>query len=134
MSTGNVDILRRAWEAFNEGDPSVFLGLYDPAIVLCPDGAEPVVGAAAVERWFADQFSVFAGTYYVDIHQLVGAGDSVIAIGRARGRGKRSGVEVRSQVFYDVYTLRGGRLIRIDAMIHDMAAAYALVGLSPPHP
>lgn len=40
MTQDNVELVRRAYEAFNAGDPSVWLGLYDPDIVLvvAPNG------------------------------------------------------------------------------------------------
>ena len=34
MSQKNVETIRQAFEAYKSGDPSVFLDLYDPDIVL----------------------------------------------------------------------------------------------------
>lgn len=55
MSQENVELVRRADEAFNEGDPSVFLERYAPDIVLSVSSdllleTGPVMGAAEVEK------------------------------------------------------------------------------------
>jgi ketosteroid isomerase-like protein len=56
MSQENVESIRHAFEAFNKGDYSVFLALYDPDIVcVVPQGEiESGVfhGAEEVERYY----------------------------------------------------------------------------------
>ena len=44
MSQENVELLSRAYAAFNEGDPSVFLERYDADIVLWVSPSSPERG------------------------------------------------------------------------------------------
>jgi ketosteroid isomerase-like protein len=45
--------------------------------------------------------------------EFVDLGDSVVVTVRLRGRGRGSGVEIDA-LFYDVYTLRDGKIVRMD--------------------
>jgi ketosteroid isomerase-like protein len=45
--------------------------------------------------------------------EYVDRGDSVVVTVRLRGRGRGSGVEIDAR-FYDVSTLRDGKIIRMD--------------------
>jgi ketosteroid isomerase-like protein len=132
MSQENVETVRHAFEAFNEGDYSVFLKLYDRDIVLCvpPGVIESGVfhGAKEVERYYRRWFGPFGESARVEIEELIEAGDSVIAIHRERARGRLSGAEV-DRLSYSIHTLRGGKIIRIDHPATREAALEA-VGLS----
>jgi ketosteroid isomerase-like protein len=76
----NVGLVRRAYDAFNAGDPSVWLGLYDPDVVL-------VVSAGPVRD----------------------LGDRVLALGTTRLTGKGSGAETQLP-FTVVATFKGARI------------------------
>ena|SRR3989442_275754 len=133
MSQGNVEIIRHAFEAFNEGDFSVFLSLYDEDIVLriSPPSIESgsFYGAKAVEHHYRRFFAPFGETYRVEIEELIEAGDSVLVLHRARARGRRSGAEVESMTTAAIFTIRGGKIIRIDQPA-DREEALEAVGLS----
>lgn len=135
MSQENlVDLLRRAYDAFNAGDPSVWLGLYDPDIVLraAPNvSVEPgtVLGAEAVERWWTDFFRPFGKSFQVEVFDMIEAGDSVVVMQRNVARGRASGVEVGSLSAASVVTFRGGRVIRMD-LVESREAALRIVGRS----
>jgi ketosteroid isomerase-like protein len=45
--------------------------------------------------------------------ESIDGGDRVVVSGYFRGRGRGSGVEVDTG-FYDVYTLRDGKIVRVD--------------------
>ena len=133
MSQENLELLRRAYEAFNDGDPSVFLDHYDPDIVLWvgPHSIEAgtVLGAATVEQWFTEYFAPFGSSLRIDIEEFVEVGDSVVVLTIERARGRRSGAEITSRQHPIVYTLRAGKIIRID--LHaSRAEALEAVGLS----
>ena len=135
MSQENVETIRQAFEAYNSGDPSVFLDLYDPEIILCVSPAastEPgtFVGAERVEQWFQNFFSAFGRTFHIEVLELVEAGDSVVSIHRQTGRGHRSGIEVASPPVTAILTFRGAKVIRID-LPGSREEALAAVGLAP---
>ena len=59
--------------------------------------------------------------------EFVDVGDRVLVTIRMRGRGRETGIEVEARL-YDVYTLRGGLIVRMDEYA-DRAEALAAVGL-----
>ena len=132
MSQENVELLRTAFAAFNNGDPSVFLGLYDPDVVLRitpPDiDAGTYHGAEAVERYYDQFFAAFGGTYRIEIEKMIEVGDSVLAIHKARATGRRSGVPVEKAIHW-ICTMRGGKIIRFDHPA-TLAEACEIIGLS----
>jgi ketosteroid isomerase-like protein len=64
--------------------------------------------------------------YRVDVDQLADLGDHVLANTRHYGRGKSSGVESEQRIF-QLYTLRGGRIVRT-RMYYDEDEALNEVG------
>src|SRR5262245_52408601 len=133
MSQENVETIRHAFEAYNRGDPSVFLDLYDPDIVLRVSSSwiesGTYHGAEAVEHWYRRFFGTFGESYRITLTELIDAGESVIAIHDASGRGRLSGAEVERSSIPVILTMRGGKIIRIDHPI-DFDEALEAVGLS----
>ena len=84
----------------------------DPAIVWNPIEELPTQGHDAVRaslaRWKAEW-----DDYKVMPEEFVDRGDCVVVTVRLRGRGRGSGVEIDAR-FYDVYTLRGGKIVRME--------------------
>src|SRR5437764_11542802 len=118
MSQENVELLRRAYEAFNAGDPSVFLEHYDPNIVLwvSPSFTESgtFLGAAGVEQYFTEFFAPFGDSFRVVPDEFIEVGDSVIVLTTEHAQGRRSGAQVGSRQHPLIFTLRAGKIIRID--------------------
>jgi ketosteroid isomerase-like protein len=132
MSQGNVEVIRRAFDAFNGGDRLAFLQLYDDDIVLrigdftIESGS--YYGATEVEHQYARLFAPFGESYRVEISELIAVGDSVVVVHCARARGQRSGAEVGAPGAA-IFTLRGGKIIRIDQLA-DRSEALAALGVS----
>jgi len=112
MSLENVEVVRRAVEAYVAGDVSATETLLDPEVEwkqveepATAHGAEGVLQALA--RWDEvwDELHT-EGQEYID------AGDKVLALIRMRGRGKGSGVTVE-QSSYLLFTVREGRIVRM---------------------
>src|SRR5690348_16932468 len=133
MSQENVEAIRQAFEAYNSGDPSVFLDLYDPDIVLRVSTAYiesgTYHGAAEVEHWYRRWFASFGESYRMTLGELIDAGDSVVVTYDASARGRSSGAEVAWRSISLIFTMRGGKIIRIDHPI-DLDEALEAVGLS----
>ena len=112
MSQENVEIVREAWDAYSRGDYRLLEGFHDPHIVVISleDGA--LYGNDAVlanyKRW-NESWEWAEST----LEEVIGRGDRVFVAVRFHGRGRASGVEVDSR-FYEVYTLRAGKVLRID--------------------
>jgi ketosteroid isomerase-like protein len=112
MSEENVEVVREAWDAYSRGDYDRIAGFHDPHIVVVTleDGA--LYGNNAVlanyERW--DEAWEGAET---TLEEVIGHGDRVFVAARFHARGRASGVEVETRL-YEVYTVRDGKVLRID--------------------
>jgi ketosteroid isomerase-like protein len=114
MSQENVEIVRRAfaYEVYGVGDRAEAEAIFDPNVVMNPTNEWPSYGFDAMrsdmERWASafDELEVTA-------EEFIDAGDRVLVTAYHRGRGRGSGVEVDTR-FYELYTLRDGKVVRVD--------------------
>ena len=99
----------------------------DPAIVWNPIEELPTQGHEAVRASLADWKAEWED-YEVMPEEFVDGGDHVVVTVRLRGRGRGSGVQIDAR-FYDVYTLRDGRIVRMD-QFSERSEALEAAGLS----
>ena len=131
MSEENVDLLRRALEAFPRGEMEEMLSYMDPegefhsAIV---GGAEGNVyrGHDGFRRWYADSFESFEElrNEWSEFRDL---GDRVLALGHVKARARESGVELDSPLGFLV-TVRDGKVVRSEGFL-SRAEALEAAGL-----
>src|SRR3954469_3675738 len=132
MSHENVEIVRRALEAYAGGDIEEMLRYVDPrgelhsAII---GGAEGKVfrGHGGFRTWFAETTESFeelstALTEYRDL------GDRVLAFGHIHARGRGSGVEIDSPTGW-VFTVREAKVLTAEGYL-SAAGALAAAGLA----
>jgi ketosteroid isomerase-like protein len=132
MSEENVELVRRALEAFPRGDMEEMLSFMDPegefhsAIV---GGAEGNVyrGHEGFRRWYADSFESFEELRN-EWTEFRDPGNRVLALGRVHARGRESGVEIDSPMGW-VFTVRGGKLLKGEGFL-DPEEALEAAGLS----
>jgi ketosteroid isomerase-like protein len=108
MSQKNVEIVRR----FLSGEVDEALPYADPGIVWNPVEELPTQGHDAVRASLA-HWKAEWDDYKVMPEEFADMGDRVVVTVRLRGRGRGSGVEIDAR-FYDVYTLRDGKIVRMD--------------------
>jgi ketosteroid isomerase-like protein len=108
MAQDNVEIVRR----FLSGDVDEALAYADPGIVWNPIEELPTQGHDAVRASLA-HWKAEWDDYKVMPEEFVDMGDRVVVTVRLRGRGRGSGLEVDA-LFYDVYTLRDGKIVGMD--------------------
>jgi ketosteroid isomerase-like protein len=108
MSQENVEIVR----TFLRLDVEEALAYADPAIVWNPTEELPTEGHDAV-RSSLEYWKREWQDYELTTEELVDNGDRVVATVRLQGRGRGSGVEIDAR-FYDVFTLRDGKIVRMD--------------------
>ena len=130
MSAQNVEAVRNIYEAIARRDIPAFLGALDPVVELSSPKALPYGGTyrgpeEVGERYFAsflqhvdDDFELIADEYF-------DAGDTVIAIGRLRGRARESGAPFEALSFM-VWTLRDGKVVRQRYMLDTATVLKAL--------
>ena len=113
MSQENVEVVRRAIDAYNPGQDA--LDLFDPKIEWVTTGrfVEPDTyrGHEEVRRYvqaLRDDFEEL----HVEPHEPVNAGDHVIALVRFTGRGRLSSAPLDLE-FTFVFSLRAGKIVRV---------------------
>jgi ketosteroid isomerase-like protein len=131
MSQENVEIVRRGHEAFERGDLTTALELFDPDVVCytaapLPDPGE-YHGTEGFLQWFARWTEGFED-YVQHAEEYVEAGDHVIARVHQRATGAQSGVPVEDD-FWFLHTLRKGKIVRIGVHVSE-GQALGAVGLS----
>jgi ketosteroid isomerase-like protein len=137
MSQENVELVRRAYEVFNEGGPEAVIsaGIWSPEIVFdfSPSdipGLDVYRGHDEVRAFFEeDWFGAFPfEKWEVEVDELVDHGDQVIAISRQRGRGASSGAAAELEQGI-IFTLRDGEVVRAE-VYGDPEKALEAAGLS----
>jgi ketosteroid isomerase-like protein len=128
MSRENVEIVRELWEAYSRGDIERVIALSDPYVVLVTLEEGPLYGPDAVRANYARWMEAWREEPETTVEEVIGNGDHVVVIACFRGRGRGSGVRVAERL-YEVYTLRNGRVLRVDEF-SDRDQALEAVGLS----
>jgi ketosteroid isomerase-like protein len=108
MSQANVEIVRTflsvgVEEALTHADPGI---VWNPVEELPTHGHDAV--RTSLAHWKAEW-----DDYKLVPEEFVDMGDSVVVTVRLGGRGRGSGVEIDAR-FYDVYTLREDKIVRMD--------------------
>jgi ketosteroid isomerase-like protein len=130
MSSENVELVRRFYEAAAERRLTELRSAYTPDFELREDRSMPeadtLYGPQAVEQWSKKWAAMFDYTYIPrEIHE---AGERVVVEAVVRGRGKRSGAETES-IAYNVWTFRNGKFSSMDSY-YDRAEAFKAAGLA----
>jgi ketosteroid isomerase-like protein len=115
MSQEAVEVVRRAYEAFNRGDLEAMFADAAPEFEYIATGAIP--GAGGVYRG-PETFRQFLGQWWgefdephVEVHELIEASNQVLASLTFRGHGKQSGVETKWSL-WQLWTVLDGRFVR----------------------
>jgi ketosteroid isomerase-like protein len=128
MSSDNVVILRRAYEALNRGDVAAALEALAPDAEWCEHSELPEAdtyrGRETIRK-FLESFLESWHEFRQETEQLVDAGDRVAVLLRSVARGKGSGVEVQMR-YAHLWTMRAGRGVRVDAYADPQEALEAL--------
>lgn len=133
MSQENVEIIKRAYDAFARGDYATSLSYYDPQVEFSQPADEPgggtYYGVDGVTRAFRNWLTAWED-YRVEVEELSDHGAHVLARTRHLMSGKGSGAVVEQTIF-QVWTLRDGRIVRA-RMYYDEAEALAAVQATEP--
>ena len=136
MSQENVEIVRRAYELFNEGGPEAVIsaGIWSHEIVwdLSPSGIAGLGvyrGHDEVRAFFEeDWFGAFPfEEWEIELDRLVDHGDQVISVHHQRGRGASSGAAAVLEQGI-INTLHDGEIVRVE-LYGDPAKALEAAGL-----
>jgi ketosteroid isomerase-like protein len=132
MSDENVEVVRRAWEAWDRGDMGALFDFYDPDVEWdMTHSYVPDMGLFHGHdgiREFFREWRAFFVEYHAEAEEFVDAGDSVIVRVRQAGRGRASSVDVEMPAYWQLYTLRDGRAVRV-AIYREEGDARAAAGI-----
>ncbi|HEY4428050.1 MAG TPA: nuclear transport factor 2 family protein [Solirubrobacteraceae bacterium] len=116
MSQGNVEIVRRAIEAFSRDGPEAATAFFDPEIEWHDLPEQPDAGVHHGREGFLAAVEQFTGgfeDYRVLIEETFNHGNQVITYNRTVGRGSGSGATFE-QRGAAVWTLRNGLIARVE--------------------
>jgi ketosteroid isomerase-like protein len=120
MSQANVEIVRQVYDAACRRDSAAILGLYDPEVeidvsrthgaVMDPVYAGP--GHTGLHAWSREWHDAWRAVEY-EVHELIDAGDNVLAVVTVRGRGRASGADAEFSRYAGLWTIRGHKVVRV---------------------
>jgi ketosteroid isomerase-like protein len=120
MLQENVEIVRRFLviedldEALTYADPSI---VWNPVEESSAKGHDAV--RASTSRWKSEW-----NDYELIPEEFAAMGDRVVVTVRFRARGRGSGIQVDARL-YDVFTLRDGKIVRMDQFTERSEAVQA---------
>jgi ketosteroid isomerase-like protein len=112
----NVDVVRRALDAFNSGDLEAMLAMQDsefewhPAFGGAMLGASVYRGPAAFREYWRDVQDIWDHTFRFDPENFSDYGNTVVVVGRGRGRARGSAIDIDQQ-FAMLFEVRRGKLV-----------------------
>lgn len=134
-----MEIVRRAYSAWNGGDWATLLSLADPDIEWRPalgtslEGATIYYGPEGV-RAYRDEVEGLLGTISSEPTEILRATrEHVIVRTHVRGRGAESGIEV-DQHFVHAWTIRNGRIVAMRSFPSEREALAVLGAAKRPSP
>jgi ketosteroid isomerase-like protein len=114
MSQENVEVVRGVLAAWDQGDREAALAYVDDDVVVDATRRHfnpmTYVGREGLRQMAIDIDEVWAD-FRMDVLELIDAGDRVVLVVHAVGKGKASGVEIEMPGA-QVITIRDGRIVR----------------------
>src|SRR5262249_3935003 len=127
MSQNNRKIIEYDYEAFAQQYRSTILALVSPDVVITQSAALPwgghYSGYDGLQRFFATLLGHVDSK--VEIHQMVDAGDHVVAIGRTKGTVRSTGKSFDVPIAH-VWRIREGRVAGFNPFIENALMLEAL--------
>jgi ketosteroid isomerase-like protein len=133
MSQENVEIVRAIYDEWAEGRFTTHLHLFDPDVEYTRSSAHK--GDVLEGEWHGFEAMTRAALEWVETFELLRieaehfteVGDSVLVFTRHTGQAKASGLPTGG-AFADVWTLRDGRVVRLN-QYRERTTALEAVGL-----
>jgi ketosteroid isomerase-like protein len=115
VSEQNVELLRRAYEAFNARDIETLIAYYDPSVEFhshfaAVGGMTVYHGHDGLRRWHRDLEDVWGDEIRLEPEAYFDLGEHTLAFGALHGRGRQSGVDVALPAA-QVARWRDGRIV-----------------------
>jgi ketosteroid isomerase-like protein len=130
MSEDNVEIVRRAFAAWDRGDYDTAASHFSSDLEI--DASDRILNPAVYTgiegaRRFRSEIAEAWAEFHVEVEDLLSAGDEVVALVRSVARGRASGVEVDSHAAW-VVDVREQKVTRL-RLYRDRGQALIAAGL-----
>lgn len=121
MSQANLDLIRRVFEAFNQGGPTAVISAGFLANDVVFDGTRAEIPGVGVIRGIDDVGTFFEEDWFaafpfedweIHIDDPIDNGDQVIVTSRQQARGASSGAGT-ALTLGNIFTVRNGEIVRI---------------------
>jgi ketosteroid isomerase-like protein len=133
MARADLETVKRLFGGWATGDFSVGATAFDPHVVLVvrEDFPEPavLVGLDGVNDYMRRFLAQFERTTF-EAEELRVVGDTVLVHLLQRGTGAASKLEAEVR-FFILFTFRGGKILRMESVLH-ASDAFAAAGLPDP--
>ena len=125
----NVDIIKRLYQAFAEGDMDSISALIDPAVEWIESDGIPYGGVfhgyeAVLNGVFAKIGSEW-DNFTAEVDQFIDAGDIVVTLGTDSGIYKATGKKMQAPTA-SIWTLKNGKVIKFRQYIDTLAVTNAI--------
>jgi ketosteroid isomerase-like protein len=133
VSRENVEILKRAYEALNRGEIESALDVLEPDAEWQEHSDLPEADTYRSREAIREFLLAYLDSweeFHQETEDLIESGDRVAVLLRMAAKGKGSGIEVEGR-YAHLWTMRGGRGIRVDAYADPNRALEALRDTSP---
>ncbi|MDJ0897434.1 MAG: nuclear transport factor 2 family protein [Xenococcus sp. MO_188.B8] len=125
----NVDIIKRLYQAFAEGDMDSISALIDPSVEWIESDGIPYGGV--FQGYEAVLNGVFAkigaewDNFTANVDQFIDAGDIVVTLGTDSGIYKATGKKMQAPTA-SIWTLKNGKVIKFRQYIDTLAVTNAI--------
>lgn len=129
MSQANVDLVHAIYDAFARQDIPTIFALFDPAIEITQSREVPWGGEYKGHNGAMEFFAKLTGAIQskVEHERFIDAGDTVVQIGRTRGKVHANGAAFDVSEAH-VWKIKDGKVIRYDSYIDNAKMRAALKG------
>ena len=132
MSTQNVEVITRMYDAWNRGDMGALVDAFDAEVVVRPAlstfmSSMTYRGHEGVQAWYAETYEPWA-QMLIEPQRFIDAGEQTVAMVALTARVAGGHVDVDAQIAH-VVTIRDGRIVALDGY-DEPEAALSAVGLS----
>ena len=130
MGSAGVELVRRVYRAWQEGDVEELLALVDPHVRWSPvlrflEGERAAVGRREVRRWFRHTRIAYRSLRPVPL-RFEDHGTRVLVLGRLLGASRLGEGDLEDVSVAWVWTVEAGRIVAMEAFREERTARQAI--------